>query len=165
MNTTDTLPPAYASPAGAGERIWIVGDTLTFKASAETTRGALTLIECEAAPGGGPPLHVHEHEDEAFYVLDGAFEIQVGDEVVRAGPGDFAFVPRGTVHRFGNVGDTPGRILILFTPGGIERFFRAAGTPATGEGPAPPLDQAEIARTEAAGAEHGLRIAHWSAER
>lgn len=152
MNTTDTLRPA-------DEQIWIVGDTLTFKATAETTHGALTLIECDAAPGGGPPPHVHEREDEAFYVLDGAFEIQLGDEVMRAGPGDFAFVPRGMVHRFANVGDAPARILIAFTPGGIEEFFRAAGTPASGDGPAPPLDAAEIARTEAVAPNYGLRIA------
>jgi hypothetical protein len=62
------------------------------------------------------------------------------------------------VHRFANVGETSGRILILFTPGGLEGFFRAAGTPATGDGPAPPLDAAEIARTGAAASDHGLRI-------
>jgi quercetin dioxygenase-like cupin family protein len=159
MTTTDTRNTAFSSPAGAGERIWIVGDTLTFKATANTTGGALTAIECEAAPGGGPPPHIHDNEDEAFYVLEGEFEILLGDELVQAGPGDFAFVPRGTVHRFANIGDAPGRILILFTPGGLEGFFRAAGTPATGDGPAPPLDAAELARTDAAAPDHGLRIA------
>ena len=124
MTTTETLITAYAAPAGTGERIWIVGDTLTFKATAETTGGTLTAIECEAAPGGGPPPHLHENEDESFYVLDGQFEILVGDELLRAGPGDYAFVPRGTVHRFANVGDAVGRLLILFTPGGLEQFFR-----------------------------------------
>jgi quercetin dioxygenase-like cupin family protein len=158
MTTTETLITAYASPTGTGERIWIVGDTLTFKATAETTGGTLTAIECEAAPGGGPPPHIHENEDESFYVLDGRFEILLGDKLLRAGPGDYAFVPRGTVHRFANVGDGVGRILILFTPGGLERFFRMAGTPATNDAPAPPVDAAEIVRTDAAAARHGLRI-------
>jgi quercetin dioxygenase-like cupin family protein len=159
MTTTETLITAFSSPAGAGERIWIVGDTLLFKATADTTGRALTAIECEAAPGGGPPPHIHEDEDESFYVLEGEFEILLGDRLIQAGPGDFAFVPRGTVHRFANVGDTPGRLLILFTPGGLEQFFRAAGTPATGDGPAPPLDAAELARTDAAAPRYGLRIA------
>jgi quercetin dioxygenase-like cupin family protein len=159
MTTTETLIPPYASLAGTGERIWIVGDTLTFKATAETTAGTLTAIECEAAPGGGPPPHIHENEDESFYVLDGEFEILLGDELVPAGPGDFAFVPRGTLHRFANVGADVGRILILFTPGGLEQFFRAAGTSATSDAPAPLVDAAEIARTDAAAARHGLRIA------
>jgi quercetin dioxygenase-like cupin family protein len=158
MTTTETLITAYASPSGTGERIWIVGDTLTFKATAETTGGALTAIDCEAAPGGGPPPHIHENEDESFYVLDGTFEILLGDELVLARPGDYAFVPRGTVHRFANVGEDVGRILILFTPGGLEQFFRAAGIPATSDGAAPPVDAAEIVRTDAAAARHGLRI-------
>src|SRR4051794_23648975 len=115
MTTTETMITAYAASAGTGERIWIVGDTLTFKATAETTGGTLTAIECEAAPGGGPPPHVHEHEDESFYVLDGTFEIVLGDKRVLAGPGDYAFVPRGTPHRFANAGDDVGRLLILFT--------------------------------------------------
>jgi quercetin dioxygenase-like cupin family protein len=158
MTTTETLITAYASPTGTGERIWIVGDTLTFKATAETTGGTLTAIECEAAPGGGPPPHIHENEDESFYVLDGRFEILLGDKLLRAGPGDYAFVPRGTVHRFANVGDDVGRILILFTPGGLEQFFRTAGTPAASDAPAPPVNAAEIVRTDAAAARHGLRI-------
>jgi quercetin dioxygenase-like cupin family protein len=158
MTTIEPFTSAYAAPFGTGERIWIVGDTLTFKATADTTGGALTVIECEAAPGGGPPPHVHEHEDESFYVLDGAFELLLGDTIVHAAPGDFVFVPRGTVHRFQNVGAGTGRILILFTPGGLETFFRAAGTPATGHGAAPPIDAAEVLRTDAAAARHGLRI-------
>jgi quercetin dioxygenase-like cupin family protein len=155
-------PPMTTSQLSPPERIWIAGDTLTFKATADTTDGAFTLIECEAAPGGGPPPHVHEREDEAFYVLDGRFEILIGDKRIEAGPGDFAFVPSGSLHRFSNIGDAPGRILILFTPGGIEAFFRAAGTAATSDAPAPAVDHVEIARTEAVAARHGLSIAHWA---
>ena len=158
MTTTRSAIAPFTFSAGTGERIWIVGDTLTFKATAETTGGTLTAIECEAAPGGGPPPHVHENEDESFYVLEGEFEILLSDELVRVGRGDYAFVPRGTVHRFANVGEDVGRILILFTPGGPERFFRAAGSPASTDGPAPPVGAAEIARTDAAAARHGLRI-------
>ena len=74
--TTDTL--GYAAPAGAGERIWIVGDTMTLQATAASTGGSLMLVENVTAPGGGPPLHVHTREDEFWYVLDGTFEIRIG---------------------------------------------------------------------------------------
>jgi quercetin dioxygenase-like cupin family protein len=85
---TDTRTAAgYALPAGDGERIWIVGDTMTVKASAESSNGSLTLVEVEAAPGAGPPPHVHTREDEAFYILDGRFEIHIGDRVHAGGPG------------------------------------------------------------------------------
>jgi hypothetical protein len=92
-------------------------------------------------------------------VLDGTFEILLGEKLVLAGPGDYAFVPRGMLHRFANVGDDVARILRLFTPGGLEQFFRTAGTPASSDASAPPPDAAEIARTDAAAARHGLRIA------
>jgi quercetin dioxygenase-like cupin family protein len=153
---------ARALEAGTGERVWIAGDTMSFKATAADTGGAFTLIEVLAAPGGGPPPHIHDNEDESFYVLDGVFEILIGERVVRAEQGAFALVPRGTVHRFRCTGDRPGRMLILFTPGGIEGFFREAGRPAAGDGPAPPGDAAEILRTEAAAPRYGLRVVEWS---
>jgi hypothetical protein len=96
-----------------------------------------------------------------LYVLDGDFEILFGDHLVSAKSGALAFVPRGTVHRFRCVGDRAGGILLIYTPGGIEGFFREAGTPANGDGPAPPVDSAEIARTDIAGRRYGLQVVNW----
>ena len=74
-------------------------------------------------PNGGPPPHVHRNEDETFYVLDGTPTFRLGDEVVVAGPGDFVNVPKGVLHRFRNLSDEPLRMILTFTPAGIERFF------------------------------------------
>jgi quercetin dioxygenase-like cupin family protein len=152
-----TVPPRTLT-SDQGERLWIAGDTLWVKATAADTGGAYTLIEVLAPPGGGPPPHVHANEEESFYVLEGAFDLLVGERTVRLEPGGFALVPRSMVRRFQCVSERPGRMLILFTPGGIEGFFREAGVPAVGDGPAPPVDAAEITRTEAAGAKYGLRV-------
>lgn len=146
----------YALAAGEGERTWIVGDTMTIKATGESTAGKLVLLENLTAPGGGPPPHVHTREDEFFFVLDGTFEIRIGNEVHALGPGGFAYVPRGTVHNFRNTAEAPSRILVGFTPGGMEGFFRESGRPATDDGPAPPLAEDEIARTNAAAEKYGL---------
>jgi quercetin dioxygenase-like cupin family protein len=157
MNSTPTATiTGYAIAAGEGERLWIVGDTMTLKATGESTGGGLVLIENLTAPGGGPPPHIHTTEDEFFFVLDGSFEIRIGDDTHALGPGGFAYVPRGTVHNFHNASETPSRILVGFTPGGIEGFFRESGRPATDDGPAPPLDADEIARTTAAAPKYGL---------
>jgi quercetin dioxygenase-like cupin family protein len=153
LGTAGIAPPAA---------VWWQGALFEVKGRRDETDGALGLVEANFWEGMGTPLHVHHREDEAFYVLDGEFEIWVGDEPIAAAPGDFVFVPSGTVHRFSNVGDAPGRILILFTPGGIEAFFRAAGTVATSDGPAPAIDRVEIARTDAVAARHGLSIAGWA---
>jgi quercetin dioxygenase-like cupin family protein len=156
METTLTHTHGYALAAGEGERIWIVGDTMALKATAESTGGSLVVLENLTVPGGGPPPHVHTREDEFWYVLDGAFEIRVGDEVHALGPGGFAFAPRGTVHNFRNVADSPSRILVGFAPGGMDGFFRESGRPATDDGPAPPVDEDEIARTLEAAPRYGV---------
>ncbi len=158
MNTTHpTTKIGSARAAGVGERIWIVADTMTLKATGDSTGGRLVLLENLTAPGGGPPPHDHTREDEFFYVLDGRFEIRIGDEVHALGPGGFAFVPRGTVHNFRNTADVASRILVGFTPGGIEGFFRESGRPVTDDGPAPAVG-GEIERTMAAAPRYGLVV-------
>ncbi len=158
-STLTATTRGYASAAGEGEGLWIVGDTMTFKATGESTGGNLVFLENLTAPGGGPPPHIHTREDEFFYVLDGTFEIRIGDDVHAVGPGGFAFVPRGTVHNFRNTAETPSRIIVGFTPAGMDGFFREAGRPATDDGPAPPLGDDEIARTTAAAPQYGLELA------
>ena len=160
--TTGTL--GYVAAAGEGERVWIVGDTMTFKATGESTGGSLVLIENLTAPGSGPPPHVHTREDEFFYVLDGTFEVRIGGRVHALGAGGFAFVPRGTVHNFRNTADVASRILVGFTPGGIEGFFRESGRPAVDDGPAPPVDDDEIGRTMVAAPRYGLEAVAFEAE-
>lgn len=157
MHTTYTPTDiGHSIAAGEGERIWIVGDTMTLKATGESTGGSLVLLENLTAPGGGPPPHIHTREDEFFYVLDGTFTVRIGDELHSLGPGGYAYVPRGTVHNFRNTADTPSRLLVGFTPAGMEGFFRDSGRPATDDGPAPSVDEDEIARTMAAAPKYGV---------
>lgn len=91
--------------------------------SAETTGGAFTLFE-EVPPLVDTPLHVHENEDELFYVLEGNHVFRVGDEEFRAGPGGLVFAPRGVPHAQRRVVPAKGRLLVLTSPGGLEGFFR-----------------------------------------
>jgi len=108
-----------------------VGGPLTFKVRGGQTGDALTASENVIPPGEGPPMHVHAHEDEAWYVLVGDLRFALDGELAAASAGTFVFVPRGTPHCFQNVGDAPARILVLFTPSGMERFFeRFAELPA-----------------------------------
>jgi quercetin dioxygenase-like cupin family protein len=157
--TTQTHIPSTADghsiAPGEGERIWIVGDTMTFKATGATTGGNLVLLENLTAPGSGPPPHLHTREDEFFFVLDGTFEIRIGEELHILGAGGYAYVPRGTVHNFRNIAETTSRILVWFTPAGIEGFFRDSGRPATDDGPAQPVEDDEIARRMEAAPKYG----------
>lgn len=74
----------------------------------------------------GPPLHVHEEQDDTFYVLEGVLAVQVGDDVHDLGPGDFASVPPGVPHTFDNIrkDQPPVKVCNLMTPGGLDRQFR-----------------------------------------
>jgi quercetin dioxygenase-like cupin family protein len=111
---------------GPGEGTTIegpAGGPLTFKVRGEQTGGSLTAFENVIAPGDGPPLQVHASEDEAWYVIAGELRFQLGEERAAAPAGSFVFVPRGTPHGFVNAGSEPARILVLFTPSGMERFF------------------------------------------
>ena len=119
--------PGITGP-GAGETIRNpVGGVVTFKVRGSESDGSVTVFESVIAPGDGPPLHVHAGEEEVLYVLDGDFRFQLGDDVVAAPRGATMFVPRGTPHCFQNVGETDGRLLITFTPSGMERFFELTG--------------------------------------
>jgi hypothetical protein len=107
--------------------------SILVRASSESTGGALSLFE-EVPPLVDTPRHVHTHEDELFYVLDGEHVIEVGHEEHRVGPGGAVFAPRGIPHAQRRVVPGEGRLLVLTVPGGFEGFFRelaaadAAGT-------------------------------------
>jgi len=112
--------------AGPGEGRTIagpVGGPLTFKVTGAETGGALTAFENVIPPGQGPPLHTHDAEDEAWYVIEGRLRFRIADDESEAEAGSFVFVPRGTPHAFRNDGDDEARILVLFTPSGMEGFF------------------------------------------
>jgi quercetin dioxygenase-like cupin family protein len=110
-------------PATTGPAFWGPGDHYTFLVTGEESGGAYFAMEALVPPGGGPPPHIHTREEETFYILGGRLEILLGDELVLAGPGDFVNVPRGVVHRFLNIGTEAARVLITFTPAGIDRWF------------------------------------------
>jgi quercetin dioxygenase-like cupin family protein len=103
-----------------------VGGHVTFKARSGETGGKLTVLETVVTPGDGPPLHIHAKADEAVYVLEGEIDFRVGDDVYRNRAGSFLFIPRGSPHTFQNVGREAGRMLLMFTPSGIERLFELA---------------------------------------
>lgn len=128
-------------PPKAGPARWVFGDHYTIKADEENTHGSLGLIEALVPPGGGPPLHIHHDTDEAFYLIEGELEINNGKRSQVVGAGAFIFVPKGRTHAFKNIGDTPCKMLIIFTPAGFERFFTELGVPAEDGAPAPEAEQ------------------------
>src|SRR4051812_10715966 len=103
--------PRKAIVRRPGEGCVIPGpEGLTVKASGQETGGAIGFLEGVSPPGFGAPRHIHHACDELFYILDGEFELAIGDELISATPGTFVFIPRGTVHAPKVVGGKPGRV-------------------------------------------------------
>lgn len=140
-----------AVPADAGE-VWpIFGLEIVGKLDSEDTGGQYAVIMNTTPPGGGPPMHVHSHEDEFFYVMEGTYEFLHGEESVTLSEGGVVHLPRGIPHTFKNVGDTPGRLLNTITPGGFENFFREIDALPKDQ----PLDREAVG---AIAAKYGLRF-------
>ena len=109
--------PRFSGPQGRE------ADFTELVATADQTGGSIGLFRQTIAPKSGPPTHVHQTEDEFFYVVSGEFKVKVGDRVVDAPAQSVMFVPRGTAHTFENVGTEPGVLLVGVTPGGFEKMF------------------------------------------
>ena len=89
---------------------------MIFKAVADTTDGTFSLMERELPVSNRRPQpHTHQGS-EGFYVLEGSIEFVVGDQSRVGGPGFWALVPGGVAHTFGNVGESPARLLIIHAP-------------------------------------------------
>ena len=113
----------FRRPGEGGAADHPLGGEVSFKVRGEESGRTLTAFETVVAPGEGPPLHTHAGEEETLYVLEGEVRFKLGDELHSGSVGSFAFVPRGMPHTFQNVGGTRARMLIHFSPSGMERFF------------------------------------------
>lgn len=128
--TEENAMDAQTETEAETDTFHLFGCNVRFLARSSETGGAYCLCEALVAPGAGAPLNRHAEDDEAFYVLDGEFAFAIGEETVRARPGDFVRVPRGAVHDFRNVGGRPARLLVHNTPGRVhDVFFSEAGRP------------------------------------
>ena len=99
------------------------GDDARVLANGARTGGSMAITDIAVAAGSGPALHTHVRDDELWYVLAGEFRFLAGGRMLHASTGGMAFGPHGTPHAFQNVGDGPGRLLIVTTPAGLDRFF------------------------------------------
>jgi quercetin dioxygenase-like cupin family protein len=114
--------PIIVQP-GNGQELNDFGNTLSVILAGEQTGGTLALALEVTPPGGGPPLHVHSHEDELFLVVEGRISYYTEGSWTEVGVGGAVYLPRGVVHSYRNVGTTPSRQWILTTPAGFEKFF------------------------------------------
>lgn len=132
--TTELLAPVYRR-SGEREVKYLTG-TMNMLVTSEDTNGAFAVVEFQGKPGGEPPMHVHENEDEMFYIVEGKVEITVGGQKQMATAGSAAFLPRRIPHTF-RIVSPEARAIVYITPGGFENYFRQVSELVKGEAPTP----------------------------
>ena len=144
MTTTAFAPPEPLVRLG--------GSSVTEHLGGEQTGGACALMEFRAEPGYPvPPPHIHTHEDEISFVIEGELEVTVGNETRTVRAGEAIFKPRGVPHAFAIAGDSPVRFLETILPAGFEGYFRAVAALVRETG------EVDREATTKLMAEHGLR--------
>lgn len=117
----------FAIPAGGGETYDWRGARVTIKASAADTLGQLAVLEFSYPAGLVVPSHVHDGEDEMFYILSGELAGYCGDQEWTGRPGDFVFVPRDRPHGFTVLGDQPASGLVMVGPPRLDGQIARSG--------------------------------------
>jgi quercetin dioxygenase-like cupin family protein len=151
----------FAVREGEGEARWWFGALAEIKTTAADTCGLMSIVEVTEPPGVQAPLHVHHHDDEGFWVLEGDVIFEVGETSIEASAGDYVFAPRDVPHRF-TVGGNGCRMLFILVPGGIEDVIRATSEPAPSRTLPPPPEAEptphEVERLKAIVSDHGYEL-------
>jgi quercetin dioxygenase-like cupin family protein len=108
--------------AGDDSGVTLAGKPMAFLVTGEHTRHS-SMFEWTLPPGFSTGRHVHRVQEEAFYVLEGECDWQIGLERVKAVPGTFVFIPPGVPHNIANSSDRPARVIMTVSPPGHEHYF------------------------------------------
>jgi quercetin dioxygenase-like cupin family protein len=145
-------------PVRAADALFGWGLTTSSSSSLAQTQGALLVAELTARPEFAPPPHIHQHEDESYYVLNGEFEFMSGGRLFRAGTGSFGHLPRGELHLHRAVAGAA-KALVLVTPAGVEKFIAEAGNAAADPSAVPAVpDMPAVERILSIARNYGIEV-------
>jgi quercetin dioxygenase-like cupin family protein len=139
----DVLPRVVWMPGGVRTEIHL---------DAAHTGGAFCMLLDHPPAGWSIPPHLHQGFAETIHVLEGEFEIVVAERATRLLAGQTAHVPADAIHATANVGSSTGRRIVIFSPAGMEEFFREAGAESVDS-------EVDLAAVLSSAARHGWRFA------
>ena len=146
---------AKITPQGQGESIWFNGALITIKVSSDDTNNAYVIVETLGRGGHATPLHI-DPTVETFRVLEGELLVHVDGREFTLSAGDTVAIPQGVPHAL-MITSPIARTVVFNAPGGHDRFFRTAGTPALAA-ELPPPGPPDFERMKAAAVQFGMRI-------
>lgn len=117
-------------------------------------------MEAIIPPQKGPPPHRHSREEESFFIIEGEMEFVADGQHSVAGKGTWITLPKGSLHYFKNIGQTPARMLILAVPAGLEDYFIevSQGADTFSEENPPAFDPKQVEKMVATAPKYGIEI-------
>lgn len=141
------------------ESIWFTDSLMRVHVAPEDTNGTYALIEALVPAGHMPPPHIHEREDEGFFLLEGEITLHTEDGPTVVRPGQGAHVSAGTAHTLRVTSTGPARALIVVSPpSGFVGYLRACGRPAEREALPPVEGPPDVGRLLREAPVHGMTI-------
>jgi mannose-6-phosphate isomerase-like protein (cupin superfamily) len=160
--TANARSPVHGTTSG--EAYWGPGDRYVFHVTGAESGDAMFAFDCLVGPGGGPPPHRHLAEDELFFLYEGSIQFDAADKTHVVSAGEAILVPKGTTHSYRNIGDGNALMYTIYTPAGMEGWFREVFErvrPDEFDMAPPPADEAMITRMLDAGPRYNVE---WVAE-
>lgn len=123
----------------------VVGVGYSKLITSEQTNGQYELLKFVFPKGSGPPRHLHNREDECYYILEGEFEATVGEKTFTISEGEFVHLPRKVPHTIRNLREEMSSFLCWVIPGNMGAFFDRVKKPWPEDAEfAPPLTPEDI---------------------
>ncbi len=113
---------AFVPPGGGLEYDW-ERDRTFVKVSSTDTDGAFALMEDNLKLEFSLGLHVHHQHAETFYILEGNVDFYIDGNWMTASPGTTVHIPPGIPHALDLPSGRTGKLLMIFQPGGFDRFL------------------------------------------
>jgi len=104
------------------------GERFSIRVPASATNGCYSVTEILSSAGDSTLVHLHEKEESTSLVVEGTAWVLCGDKTFDATAGTIVSLARGIPHAWGNPTDTPLRLVITATPGGVEEVLRLIAT-------------------------------------
>lgn len=121
------LTAPYLVTAESAPVVNFLGRDVTTLVGTDQTDGVYTLVRYQLDKGYGPPQHLHQAEDELFYLLAGTMLAECAGNRVAVEPGGALFLPRGLPHAF-VITDGPADLIQISNPAGFEDFMADVGS-------------------------------------
>jgi quercetin dioxygenase-like cupin family protein len=118
---------SFVVEPGDGRATWFDGSLVQDRVIAKCTDGAYAMLEHRAPPGYETPRHANHGEKEIRYVLAGEVTAETPAGRLVATPGHTLVLKRDRPHRLRVTGAEPARMLVLFSPAGVEELYHEAG--------------------------------------